>query len=530
MIQRNTRMLMVAAAAFVGGCSLMPEYQRPESPVPAQWPQGPAYVETADDQPGQSSGGLKVDQTGWREFFVDPVLRALIERAFENSPDARIAALQVEQVRARYQLQNAELWPQIEAQASYTRQKTPSRFGGTTTGAGGGAGAGGTGQGSSFNSAGGEFEYYRAGVGLTAYELDLFGRVRSLEDQALSQYVASIQARRAAQISLVAQVANAYLQWQADYAQLQLAEKTLDAQSESVDLIGKRMKVGVASELELRQAQTALETARADRARYRRLAARDRNALTALVGAPVPRRLLRQQSLDDPKLAGVLNVPMDSSLLLRRPDVLAAEYDLKAANANIGAARAAFFPRISLLGSYGSISTELDGLFDAGTTAWSFTPQISLPIFDGGRNDANLDVAEVSKRIEVARYRKTVQTAFRETADALAGRSTLNDELAARDAMVAAAESGFELADKRYRQGVDSYLPVLDALRELYRAEQSRIAIQAAEVANRVALYKALGGGWRETGEQTPGGPRASAEDEAEEASGLRFFDRLSPL
>lgn len=488
-MQRFVTLLLTVMLA--GGCTMIPDYQRPATePVPSTWPDGPAYEDA-----GESTTDRPARAIGWRDFFVDEQLKQLIGRALENNSNVRVAALEVERVRARYQLQSAQLYPEISVDGSYTREHQPSAFRGDGTG---GGVSGGSGQNSGSGDGNGTtVDYYRAGVGITAYELDLFGRVRSLEQQALEQYLATIEARRSAQIALIAQVANAYLQLLADDALLNLAEKTLDAQTESLSLIRKRFDAGTASKLDVHQAQTAVETARADVARFRRRRAQDRNALVALVGGSLPQALAEKTSLDKPKTGDLPAPGLSSELLLRRPDVQSAEHQLKAANANIGAARAAFFPRISLTGSYGTISSELDGLFESGTTIWSFTPQISIPIFDGGRNEANLDVAKVSRRIEVAEYERTIRTAFREVADALAARGTLDEERAARRDLVAAARASYELSRQRYKGGVSSYLPVLDSQRALYDAQQALINAELANLSNRVTLYKVLGGGWR---------------------------------
>lgn len=477
-LRRLTTVLLTALVA--GGCTMIPGYQRPEPAVPGGWPDGPAYAEAEGRDDGPPAASI-----GWREFFADRRLERLIDQALAHNSDIRLAALEVERVRARYQLQSAQLLPELDIQGSYTREKAPVGFGGVTSGSGASGGSG-------------IFDYYRVGVGITSYELDLFGRVRSLEQQALEQYLATAEARRAAQISLIAEVANAYLQLLADDALLSLANKTLDAQQQSLALVRKRFEAGASSELEVHQAQTAVETARADVARYRRLRAQDRNALVELVGGPLPENLADEADLDRRRTVDLPAPGLPSELLLRRPDVLAAEHRLKAANANIGAARAAFFPRISLTGSYGSISTDLSGLFESGTESWSFTPQISLPIFDGGRNEANLDVAKVSKRAEIEQYRKSIRAAFREVADALAARGTLDDEIAARRGLVEASRGSYRLARKRYEKGIENYLTVLDAQRSLYQAQQQLTNAELADLINRVNLYKVLGGGWRE--------------------------------
>jgi outer membrane protein, multidrug efflux system len=329
-----------------------------------------------------------------------------------------------------------------------------------------------------------------------SFELDLFGRVRSLNGQALEQFLATTEARRAAQISLIAEVANAYLTWSADLEQLGLAQQTLQSQSESYALTLRRFELGSASELTLRQIQTSVDTARVDVARYTQLIAKDRNALTLLLGTAVPNDLAPTLLTDTISTIADLPAGLPSDLLQRRPDILQAEHELKAADFNIGAARAAFYPRITLTGSAGSSSADLTGLFEAGSGAWSFVPQITVPLFAGGANRANLDAAWVSRDIEVAQYERAIQSAFREVADALAERRTLGDQLAARLSLVDATTASFKLSQARYERGIDSYLDVLDSQRSMYGAQQGLIDTRLQQLSNTVTLYKVLGGGW----------------------------------
>jgi multidrug efflux system outer membrane protein len=473
--KRTALYLPLAGLLFLGGCSMAPRYVRPEAPVPAAWPNGPAYQGQQEDQAAKQKADLP-----WQEFFVEPQLQKLIDVALANNRDLRIAALNIERSRAQYQIQRAELLPQIDATGAGSKQRIPATLSST-------------GQAETVKQ-------YSAGLGVSAYELDLFGRVQSLKDQALEQYLATEQARRTVQISLVAEVATNYLNLAADRERLHLAQETLTAQQATQQLMQRRFEVGAASELDLRQAQTRLDAARVDAARYTTLVAQDENALNLVVGSTVPPELLPRALSEN--LTAVQDIPsgLPSEVLLKRPDVLAAENQLKGFNANIGAARAAFFPRITLVGSIGVGSDELSGLFKSGSGAWAFAPRIVLPIFDAGSRWASLRVAEVDRDIAVARYEKTIQTAFREVADALAQRGTIDDQLAAQQSLTDATATSFRLSQARYEKGVDSYLAVLDSQRSLYGAQQGLIATRLTRLLNLVTLYKVLGGG----GEITP--------------------------
>lgn len=386
---------LAVAAVVLSGCSLIPDYQRPEAPVAAAYPQGQAY--------GQNTGAAAVPAAdiGWREFFRDPQLQQLIGVALENNRDLRVAALNVEAFRAQYRIQRADLFPRIGVDGSGTRQRLPGDL--STTGS------------PAISS------QYGVTLGTTAWELDLFGRLRSLRDQALEQYLATEQAQRSAQTTLVASVATAYLTLKADQAQLQLTKDTLGTYQKSFDLTQRSYDVGVASALDLRQAQTAVEGARATLAQYTRLVAQDQNALVLLLGSGIPANLPQGLGLDQTLLTEV-PAGLPSDLLQRRPDILEAEHQLMAANASIGAARAAFFPSISLTANAGTMSRQLSGLFDAGSGSWLFQPSINLPIFTAGSLRASLDYAKIQKDINVAQYEKAIQTAFQEVADGLAAR------------------------------------------------------------------------------------------------------------
>ncbi|MEE9099764.1 MULTISPECIES: AdeC/AdeK/OprM family multidrug efflux complex outer membrane factor [Pseudomonas] len=467
---RKSFLSLAVAAAVLSGCSLIPDYERPEAPVAAAYPQGEAY-----DAAKPANAGADI---GWREFFKDPQLQRLIEVSLENNRDLRVAALNIEAYRAQYRIQRADLFPAVDAGVSGSRQHVPGRLSQT---------------GSSTISS-----QYGATLGVTAWEIDLFGRLRALRDQALEQYFASEEARRSTQTSLVANVANAYLTLRADQAQLELARNTLATYQKSYDLTKRSYEVGAASALDLSQSQTSVERARAISMQYTRLVAQDQNALVLLLGSGLPADLPQGRGLDDELLASV-PAGLPSDLLQRRPDILQAEHQLKAANANIGAARAAFFPSISLTANAGSLSPDLSGLFDAGSGSWLFQPSISLPIFNAGALRASLDLAKVQKDINVAQYEKAIQTAFSEVADGLAARGTFGEQLQAQRALVEASDRYYRLADKRYRTGVDNYLTLLDAQRSLFSAQQQLISDRLNQLTSEVNLYKALGGGWQAT-------------------------------
>jgi multidrug efflux system outer membrane protein len=449
---------------------MAPKYTRPEAPVPAAWPSGPSYKESAGKPPEKTVADIP-----WQEFFLDPHLRELIALALDNNRDLRVAALNIERSRAQYQIKRSDLFPKIDAFANGAFEGVPKDFSRT-----------------------GHYEtaqQFSVGLGLSSYELDLFGRIRSLKDQALEQYFSTEQARRSVQISLVAQVASSYLSLAADWELQKLAQNTLVNQQDSYRLVKSRFDAGVASALDLYQAQTSVDVARADIARFMAVAAQDENALNLVVGAPVPAGLLPQSLPESQATLKDITPGLPSDVLLNRPDILQAEDLLKGANANIGAARAAFFPRITLVSSVGIGSDDLAGLFKPGSFAWKFAPQISIPIFNAGSNRANLKVAEVDRDIAVADYEKAIQTAFREVADALAERGTIDELVAARQSLTDATAESYHLSQARYEKGVDSYLNVLDSQRSLYAAQQNLIGARLARMTNQVILYKVLGGG-----------------------------------
>ena len=460
---------VVAAAALLAACSLAPSYERPGAPVASDFGVAGAGTEA----------GVAAD-IGWRQFFTDPQLQKLVELALANNRDLRVSVLNIEAARAQYRIQRAATFPTVNATGSASGERTAKDF--TTSG-----------EAETTHS-------YSAQVGITAYELDLFGRVRSLREQALEQYLGYEETRRSAQIALVAEVANAYLTWLADQSLLQTTQDTFKTRQESLDITRKRFDAGVSGELDVRQAETALESARASLAQYKRQVQQDRNALVLLVGLPsLPADLPAGRLLENQQLLADLPVGLPSEVLIQRPDVLAAEHSLKAANANIGAARAAFFPSITLTGSYGTMSSQFDGLFDSGSRTWTFAPQINIPIFTGGANTANLDLAKTQKNIYVAQYEKAIQTAFSEVADAMVARQTYDEQLQAQKALLVATQATYDLSEKRYRAGVDGYLDVLDAQRSLFSAQQSYVSAKLAREQSLVNLYRALGGGWNET-------------------------------
>ena len=458
------RLALANAAWLIAGCThFIPAYERPQAPI------GSAYPPQLTPDPG---GATTAADLPWQQFFTDPRLRRLIEIALQNSRDLRIAALNIEQARALYDVRRADQLPSVGVGATAQRQP-------------GGAGR-------VVNS-------YAVGLAVTSYELDFFGRVRSLSQAALAQFFATEEARRTAQISLVSAVANTYLSLLADDALLQVTRQALDTRAESLRLTKLKFDYGAVSELDFRQAESLYESARATLAQTLRQRATDEDALVLLLGQPLPAELPSPLPLERSQLSTDLPAGLPSDLLERRPDIRAAEQQLLAANANIGAARAAFFPRISLTGTFGSASTQLSNLFQGGTYAFTGTGQLLAPIFDAGRNRANLEVARVNREIAVAQYERAIQSAFREVADALAGRATLGEQLRAQLALRNAEEVRYRLSELRYRNGASSFLEVLDAQRSLFLAQQGVVQVQAAQVQNLVTLYRVLGGGWRDT-------------------------------
>jgi multidrug efflux system outer membrane protein len=452
---------------LLAGClSLAPKYQRPLSPAPAAWPQGDAYAPT---QAGRAA------DLAWRDFFTDPKLKAVIELALKNNRDLRVAILNIEEARAQFREQRANQLPAVTASGSATSERFPAGF-------------------SQFGSTR-DVRIYTADAGVSAFELDLWGRVRNLTRQAQEQLLATVEAQRAAQISLISEVAADYLTLAADRQRLKTAEDTLKADQETLGVTDARFRDGIASELDVRQAQTIVDQARSDVLTYTTQAAQDLNALNLVVGAATPDGL--SPSGLDGTLPTLADVPagLSSNVLLDRPDVLEAEHQLRGYNANIGAARAAFFPTITLTGSAGSESLSLGGLFQPGSGTWVFNPEISLPIFAGGKNVAALKLSKAQRDVAVAQYELAIQTAFRETSDALAQRGTAVRLIEAQEQLVESATAALKLSRARYQKGIDTYLTLLDAQRTLYSAQQTLITARANRATNLVTLYRVLGGG-----------------------------------
>jgi multidrug efflux system outer membrane protein len=480
---RSTCLLAAAVATLLGACTFEPHYHRPPAPVPAL--------------PGGTAGGTAAAEIGWRAFFPDPQLQQLVALALTNNRDLRVAALNVQSAQAQYRIQRAGLFPTVNASAVEQVQEISlgvleAEFPTAAAGAVGAAGSG------PLPNGGITFRTYDVGVGFTNYELDVFGRIRSLSHAALQQYFSSGATRRSVQLTLVAEIATAYLTVLADQTLLDITRDTLNSQEQSYALTQKMFSGGTNTELALRQAETTVDTARASLAQYNRQLAQDRDALQLLLGAPIPDGIDFSAGLDRGNMVTELEEGIPSDVLVRRPDVLAAEHQLMAANAQIGAARAAFLPAISLTGNFGSESTQLSGLFKGGSRVWTFSPQISVPIFAGGANVANLQATQLARDTAVAQYEKAIQTAFREVADALVARGTLDDQLSAQQALVTASAAAYRLADMRYRGGVDSYLNALVAQVSLYSAQQQLQTVRLLRLQNLVTLYKALGGGLRE--------------------------------
>jgi multidrug efflux system outer membrane protein len=467
-----------AVALLIAGCSMEPAYHRPAPPVADHWPAAPGGNDTTAASSGvvaTSDGAPLGSDLGWRDFFVDPHLQALIEQALANNRDLRVAVLNVAKARAEYGIKRADRFPSLYATVSYTGQELPpaTALNNTT-----------------------EFERAsQAGLAMPSFEVDLFGKVRSLSHAALEQYFAQQETQRNAQLALVAEVANAYLALASDRQSYKLADDTLASQQDSFTITQDRYRLGAATELDVAQAKTTIESARLDRDRSAGNVAQDIDALTLLVGSPVDEKLLPSSVDHGVTESRQLPAGLPSDLLLRRPDVLAAEHTLRAANANIGAARAAFFPDISLTASAGTASNQLSGLFTPGTSTFAFMPQVTIPIFQGGKLRSALKESHVDHDIALAQYEKSIQTAFREVADGLSLSLTLSRELSESEDLVQTTTEAYALSSSRFRAGRDSYLVVLESQCSMYSAEKNLITVRQAVQGNQVNLYKALGGG-----------------------------------
>jgi multidrug efflux system outer membrane protein len=477
-VPRNDTWLVVAALmTALTGCSLQPIFHRPAAPVAGQFPSGDAYKYPAT---GQGGTMLPATEIGWRDVMSDPRLQRLVEIALSNNRDLRVAALNVQQTQALYRIQRAQLFPQVGVFADAARSRTPASGGG----------------------GGNISQSYSAGLSV-AWELDFFGRLGSLRDAALQQYFATAYARQGTEILLVSQVADQYLSMLAYDELLAVTRDTLTTSQDYYKLVKLQFDTGIATELALRQSEGVVEQAQANYTAYVRLRAQAENALVLLIGQPLPADLPPAVTLDDQKLLTDIPPGLPSDLLTRRPDIQQAEAILRAANANIGAARAAFFPNISLTGSLGSASATLGGLFSGGSLAWSFLPSLVAPIFNAGANQANLDVAKLQKDINIATYEKTIQTAFREVADGLAARGTYDDQVASLERYTQSQQRQLELSLMRYKTGIDSYLTVLTAQTSYYAAQQTLVTARLNRLTSLVDLYRTLGGGWiQRTGDE----------------------------
>ena len=463
--------LLTIFLVFLSGCTLAPSYERPPAPVPAEWPKGEAYSNADQERPVH--GEFTCDAFNLQDFITDSRLQQVIRLSLQNSRDLRLAALNVEKARALYGISRAELFPVIDASGSWSKQHIPASVMGFPESL--------------------TVERYDVSLGIAAWEIDFFGRIRSLEEKALEEYLATEEARRSAQIALISEVARAYYTIAADRENLELARSTLKTQQGIYMLIKRQYDVGIANELVLKRTQTQVDTARRAVARYAASVARDQNALNLLAGTPVPEELL-PADLTGVKPPRDISPGLSSDVLLKRPDIMAAEHQLKAAYAFIGAARASFFPRISLTTAIGTASEDLSGLFTGGSEAWNFAPGIVVPIFDA-RTWAAYRVSKAEQKIALTRYEKTIQTAFREVSDTLAVKGTIDQRVSAQQSLVEAVDRTYALSTVRYEKGIDSYLSVHDAQRSLFVAKQGLIELRLIKLANRIRLFEVLGGG-----------------------------------
>ena len=456
------------AATILSSCTMIPDFGRPEFPAAQNWNDVPGYE--------MPIGDTLATQMSWKEFFNSPEFHQVIDTALQNNKDLKTAALNISEARALYRIERADLFPNINANGDATLSESSDD--------------------SSVTGLAQTSELYQANIGVAAYELDLFGRIRSNNESAINAYLATHEARAVVENALIAETANSYLQLLADQKLLRLTQKTLDAQERTYDILSQSLEKGVGTSQDLARAETAVETARVNFHQYSRFVAQDKNALFLLMGISYEEGFLPEITLDDLMIRDNLDPGLPSEVLLRRPDVRQAEYELLSRNADIGAARAAFFPSITLTGTYGFASQGLGELFTSGGAgAWTFFPQITLPIFQGGRNRANLDLAEIRKEKAVVNYEQAIQIAFREVSDELAARETLDEQLKSQRRLVAAAQKVYDVSQARYKSGIDSFLNVLDSQRELYTFQQQEIQIERQRLSNMVNLYKVLGGG-----------------------------------
>ncbi|OJS98382.1 hypothetical protein BEE62_16990 [Marinobacter nauticus] len=465
MIVTNRLVLAFVSSVLLAGCSLTPQYQQPEPPVPAHW-------DVSEPDLNEELHNLDLS---WQAFFPEPALQALISASLENNQDMRVAALNVEVLRARYQIERSALYPGLSIGVGAARQRVPGNL--------------------SVSGSDEISERYDASVGLTSYEIDFFAKTRNLSAAALENYLATAQAKRSFQTSLISEVANTYFSWRTNRKQLALARATQRSFEQNLALIQRRYDSDVASALELTQAETLVHQARTQVAQFDRLARQAVNALAFFSGHNLPEGMTSSLPESPPLNIEPLGAGLSSDLLKRRPDILEAEHRLKAAYADIGAARAAFFPSITLTASAGTASSELNELFGGGSGSWLFEPRINLPIFTGGRNKANLEVSETTKKIRLAEYNRAIQQAFREVADSLAARDTLRDQLNAQQALVDTLDEYYQLAQNRYDAGITSYLAVLDAQREHFSARQQLLSDRFNQLSAEIELFRSLGGG-----------------------------------
>jgi len=455
-------------AIMLSGCTMIPEFSRPDFSAAQNWNDLPGYeLQTGADMAAQMD---------WKEFFNSQEFHLVIGTALQNNKDLKTAALNIEEARALYRIERADLFPSVNANGDGTIAESSDE--------------------SSATGRAQKTELYEANLGVAAYELDLFGKIRSNNESAINEYQATTEAHAVVRNALIAETANAYLQLLSDQKLLALTQKTLTAQQRTYDILSQSLEKGVSTEQDVARAATAVETARVNQHQYSRFVAQDKNALFLLMGVAQDDAFLPKTTLDEVAIKDTLDPGLPSEVLLMRPDIRQAEYNLLSRNADIGAARAAFFPSITLTGTYGFASQSLGDLFASGAGgAWAFLPQITLPIFQGGRNIANLDLAEIRKEKAVVDYEKAIQVAFREVSDELAARETLDEQLKSQRRLVAAAQKVYDISQARYKSGIDSFLSVLDAQRELYVSQQNEIQVERQRLANLVNLYKVLGGG-----------------------------------